>query len=179
MDKLIILILLLTFAKCTLSDTNKNSKYQKMIDIGANEVQNYLKSLDSIEIANADIIEYRIEGHNQNYFFADMFISKPYLKGEVIPKYYKKVTLNNKTLHLLAYCDKFFLSHKDSLRTLSDLKTEDLVVNDLSEWTTYGKWVINDFEHFKFIFCKEDISNFTVNTRVQEVENNLEKPNCF
>lgn len=177
MDKLIIIMSILVLFACT-NQVERGSYCQAITDIGIQEIQSYLKTLDTIEAVTPNIIEYRINNKG-DYFYADMFVSKPYLMGQEFPRLWHKMSFEERDIYLLVYCNNLSLSNEDSLNLLKEIRTENLVVDDVLDWTKYGEWSTHDFGSFKFIFCKDDVSNFTVNTRVQEIENNLEKPNCF
>lgn len=176
MEKLIVILSLFFFFSCTHSRTDQ---CQKMTDIGISKVHNYLKILDSVEAIIPKIIEYRIENGDEDYFFADMFVSGLYIKGSHLPRHYQKITYQKRNIHLLVYCDAFPISQSDSLKILNKISAEKLVVNDVLEWTKNSEWSTNDFERFKFIFCKNNVSKFTTNTRLQDIEKNLNKPNCL
>jgi len=178
-EKLIVMLSILTLLSCKNPREEQKAYCKTITDIGINNVQEFLKSLDSVEIIDAKIIEYRIENNDVNYFFADMFISKPYLKGQELPKYYRKVKYQEREIHLLVYCDNFSLTLEDSIKILTEIINEKLVVNNVLEWTTYGDWSTQDINYLRFIFCKNDVYKYTKIIRNQVIENELNKPNCF
>lgn len=155
---------------------------------GANE-SNQLHEIEKIALAetprlidslgiNKGILELHVTKEDE-CLVGDMFLSGPYLKGQKLPSFYHKFKYPEGEISLLIYIDNIQISQKDSLVMMHKLEDDKLVVDNVLEWTLSQAYSTHDLESFKIFFCNSNIKNYTVNTRLQYVEDKMIYPECF
>lgn len=169
MNKLIVFIIFIF--GCGANESNQLHEIEKIA------LEEAPRLIDSLGISKGVLALHVTK--EDDYLVGDMFLSAPYLKGQKIPSFYHKFKYPQGEISLLVYIDNIKISKNDSLVMLHKLEDDKLVVDNVLEWTLSQAYSTHDLESFKIIFCNSDIRNYTVNTRLQYVEDKLIYPECF
>lgn len=174
----ILALVVLSGFQCGTSQVGDESILESLHAAGIKELPAYVNELRANVTSEPIVVEMRVSKEDDQYVYAEMFLSKPYLEGEKLPVSVSVSQASADSVFFLLYHTSSYLTKADSISMTKKLGSYNLVVDDILDWTKYGDWSTHDYDYLTFIFCREDMSIYTITKRAEKNVGGLPLPDC-